>query len=53
MVHGLGLQVVAEGVETKRQIVILRAWGCDRGQGFHYAEPKPAHEIHQMLRDAQ
>ncbi|MBW2383832.1 MAG: EAL domain-containing protein [Deltaproteobacteria bacterium] len=53
MVHGLGLQVVAEGIERTRQLAMLRAWGCDRGQGYHFSKPKPASEIPQLLRNAQ
>jgi EAL domain-containing protein (putative c-di-GMP-specific phosphodiesterase class I) len=53
MVHGLGLQVVAEGIERTRQLTMLRAWGCDRGQGYHFSKPKPASEIPQLLRNDQ
>ena len=37
--HSLGLQVVAEGVETEHQEAILRRLGCDAIQGFFYAQP--------------
>ena len=33
----LDLDVVAEGVETDDQVTLLRALGCERGQGFLYA----------------
>lgn len=36
MAHGLGLKVVAEGVETSSQALKLRQIGCDRAQGFLY-----------------
>lgn len=39
MAHELGLQVVAEGIETLEQHGLLVAAGCDFGQGFHYARP--------------
>lgn len=39
MAHGLGLQVVAEGVETDRQAQLLEAMGCDLLQGFYIARP--------------
>ncbi len=39
--HGLGLTVVAEGVETEAQERFLRAQGCDLVQGFRYARPLP------------
>jgi EAL domain-containing protein (putative c-di-GMP-specific phosphodiesterase class I) len=34
-----GLRVVAEGIETADQLAALRALGCDRGQGYHFARP--------------
>jgi EAL domain-containing protein (putative c-di-GMP-specific phosphodiesterase class I) len=37
----LGLVVVAEGIETKEQVEMLRAAGCDLGQGFALARPAP------------
>ena len=39
MAHGLGLQVVAEGIETAEQHTLLQAQGCDLMQGFFVAEP--------------
>jgi len=40
--HALGLEVVAEGVETQGQQDILRELGCDQLQGFLYAKPMSA-----------
>jgi diguanylate cyclase (GGDEF)-like protein/PAS domain S-box-containing protein len=42
MAHKLGLQVVAEGVETARQRDLLAAAGCDYAQGYMFAHPVPA-----------
>ncbi|HEV2079753.1 MAG TPA: EAL domain-containing protein [Allosphingosinicella sp.] len=39
LIHGLGLEVLAEGVERKAQIEVLRAIGCDTFQGFAFAPP--------------
>jgi EAL domain-containing protein (putative c-di-GMP-specific phosphodiesterase class I) len=46
----LGLEAVAEGVETTRQAVDLLTLGCTVGQGFLYSEAVPAHEIESLLR---
>ncbi len=39
--HNLGLQVTAEGVETKAQLDVLRTLGCDQIQGYLVAKPGP------------
>jgi diguanylate cyclase (GGDEF)-like protein/PAS domain S-box-containing protein len=49
MSHALGLQVVAEGIETEAQAIRLRAHGCDLAQGYLYGRPMPAHELGRML----
>ena len=41
MGHGLGLKVVAEGIETQEAAVRLRSLGCDIAQGYLYAKPMP------------
>ncbi|WP_163337768.1 EAL domain-containing protein [Desulfopila sp. IMCC35008] len=53
MGHGLGLTVVAEGVETRRQLEKLRELGCDIIQGYYYSSPLPADEMTQLLRKSQ
>ena len=42
MARSLGVDVVAEGVETEEQLQALRALGCPRAQGFHLARPMSA-----------
>ncbi|HEX2840507.1 sensor domain-containing phosphodiesterase [Hyphomicrobium sp.] len=42
LAHNLGMQVVAEGVETEGQYEFLRAIGCDAGQGYLYGHAIPA-----------
>jgi EAL domain-containing protein (putative c-di-GMP-specific phosphodiesterase class I) len=39
----LGMQVIAEGIETQAQHDALIQLGCEFGQGFFYARPQPAH----------
>ena len=41
MAHNLGLQVIAEGVETGEQAALLRRHGCDVMQGFLISKPLP------------
>jgi diguanylate cyclase (GGDEF)-like protein len=41
LAHDLGLDVTAEGVETRGQFEFVRDLGCDRGQGYFLAEPLP------------
>ncbi|MFF5289387.1 putative bifunctional diguanylate cyclase/phosphodiesterase [Paractinoplanes globisporus] len=51
--RALGLQVVAEGVETAEQIDQLRRWGCPLMQGFYFGRPMPAEQIEQFLEAPQ
>jgi EAL domain-containing protein (putative c-di-GMP-specific phosphodiesterase class I) len=46
----MGMDVVAEGIETHAQHNLLRDLGCRYGQGFLYAKPMPAESISQLLR---
>ncbi|MDP8969251.1 MAG: EAL domain-containing protein [Actinomycetota bacterium] len=48
--HALGLTVVAEGVETREQLVALRALGCDRAQGYYWSPPVTAQELARWQR---
>ncbi|HEV7431636.1 MAG TPA: EAL domain-containing protein, partial [Steroidobacteraceae bacterium] len=49
MAHALGKKVVAEGVETMKQLEFLRARQCDYAQGFYLARPAPAADITALL----
>jgi diguanylate cyclase (GGDEF)-like protein len=51
LAHSVGLQVVAEGVETEEQLRCVRALGCDHWQGYYCCEPQPAEVFGTMLRD--
>ena len=50
MAHNLQLGVVAEGVETKEQLAILRDFGCDLIQGYLASRPIPADEFKELLK---
>jgi diguanylate cyclase (GGDEF)-like protein/PAS domain S-box-containing protein len=53
MAHSLGMQVVAEGIETKQQMEILRAMGCDYGQGFYFSRPLRAEAFEAWMHEWQ
>ncbi len=52
LAHGLGVDVVAEGIETPTQLMELQGLDCDRGQGYWFARPLPADEIERLLAAA-
>lgn len=47
--HDLGLEVVAEGVETKEDVENLSELECDIGQGYYFYKPMPANELEKLL----
>lgn len=49
--HNLGLNVVAEGVETEAQLAFLYAESCGEMQGYYFSRPLPAEESLQWLRE--
>jgi len=50
LAHNLGIQVVAEGVETTSQLNFLRQHGCDVAQGYLISRPIPADQLEQWLK---
>ena len=53
MGHSLGLQLVAEGVETAGQAAILENMGCHYLQGYHFSRPIPADELLRFAGERQ
>ncbi len=51
--HSLGLQVIAEGVETVEHEEFLRNEGCDESQGFLYTKPIPERDFIDFVREHQ
>lgn len=49
MSHRLGLQVIAEGIETDYQLTFLREQGCELGQGYLLGRPLPASEFERSV----
>ena len=51
LAHGLGLGVVAEGVETLDQLQVLARHGCEFAQGYYFSRPLPADDCRALLID--
>lgn len=49
MINELGLDMIAEGVETEEQAELLKSYGCNKAQGFLYYRPMPMEEFEQLL----
>ncbi len=50
LAHGMGLSVVAEGVERSDQLDFMVESGCDHVQGFYFSPPMPAERWNELLR---
>lgn len=51
LAHKLGLNVVAEGVETEAQLTYLLSIGCEKVQGYFFSRPLPAEEAESYIRN--
>lgn len=51
LAHGLGLKVVAEGVETQAQLAVLEELNCDHVQGYHFSKPLPSADFEKWYED--
>ena len=49
MANNLGMDVIAEGVETREQMEFLRREGCNEIQGYFLCQPLPPHELEEKL----
>jgi EAL domain-containing protein (putative c-di-GMP-specific phosphodiesterase class I) len=50
MARGLNLAVIAEGVETREQLVFLQMHACHAVQGYLYSRPLPPDRMAELLR---
>src|SRR5829696_7583096 len=53
LARAMGMQTVAEGIESTGQADLLRVLGCEMGQGYYFSEPLPAHEANALLSTAR
>ncbi|MGI8993161.1 MAG: putative bifunctional diguanylate cyclase/phosphodiesterase [Nocardioidaceae bacterium] len=51
LARAMGLSVVAEGIETTRQLALLRTLGCDLGQGYLWQTPLPRERLEAWLAE--
>jgi diguanylate cyclase (GGDEF)-like protein/PAS domain S-box-containing protein len=51
LAHNLGMDVIAEGVETPQQLELLGALNCGRAQGYFFSRPVPAEEAERLIVD--
>jgi EAL domain-containing protein (putative c-di-GMP-specific phosphodiesterase class I) len=49
LANNLGLEIIAEGVESREQVDFLLQEGCENIQGYYYSKPLPAEEIEELL----
>ena len=50
MAHRLGMKVVVEGIETGRQLALMRAAGCDYAQGYYLGRPMALGQLEELVR---
>ncbi|OIQ96216.1 phytochrome-like protein cph2 [mine drainage metagenome] len=53
LARNLGLQTIAEGVETVEQGGLLRAWACDDAQGYHFSLPLGAEDATVLMQQGR
>src|SRR3990167_5578900 len=51
LASNLGMQTIAEGVETAGQVAFLRAKGCDEVQGYYFSKPLPVEQFEAFVRE--
>ncbi len=51
MARSLHLRALAEGVETREQLALLKAQGCDELQGYYFSRPVPADQMARLLQE--
>jgi len=49
LAHKMNLSVIAEGIETEKQLEFIREQKCDKAQGYYFSKPLPVEEIEKLL----
>lgn len=49
LAHGLNMEIIAEGIETREHVEILQSIGCEYGQGYYFSKPLPAEEAEILM----
>lgn len=49
LAHKMNLSVIAEGIETKKQLEFIKEHKCDKAQGYYFSKPVPVEEIEKLL----
>lgn len=49
LAHNLGMTVIAECVETPQHVQLLKEFGCDYAQGYHFGRPEPVDKTEQLI----
>jgi EAL domain-containing protein (putative c-di-GMP-specific phosphodiesterase class I) len=53
LAHELGIEIIAEGIETEGQSQFLLSAGCEHGQGFYFSRPVDAARAAELLRSGK
>ena len=51
MSHAMGIQIIAEGIETKQEFETMKSIGVDFIQGFYFSKPLPEHEFLKFIQE--
>ncbi len=51
MGHSMGLEILSEGIENQQQMLLLKSYGCDMGQGYFLSKPLPAEALESYFEE--